>query len=199
MPEASQYCTRNSLRNGIECAITMPSVLSRACATSISIYRQVLPESMMAGNISVGVAAALTKLPYHHLACQKIWLVLNGFCRKTKKTFRQKVAVLPKNWAWKTCFPVPPAGGRIFLWFVMGQDCCANGQKTSKISRSKPKMNCSPFPFTLAAKKLEMKVKLANDRWCLCGNLLKVLWNATIMLRFDSTLEGLLQNYARYL
>jgi acetyl-CoA acyltransferase len=183
MPEAPNIAREIVLGTGMNVHTDAYSV-SRACATSFQSTVSIA-ESMMAGNISVGIAGGADSTSVSPIGVSKNLGRALVDLQKTK-TLGQKWQVL-KKLGIKDLFPVPPAVAEYSTGLSMGQTA-EQMAKTHHISRQAQDA-LAHRSHTLAAKSWN-EGKLANEVMTAYAEPFKGALERDNNVRFDSKLES---------
>lgn len=183
MPEAPNIAREIVLGTNMNVHTDAFSV-SRACATSFQSTVSIA-ESMMAGNISVGIAGGADSTSVSPIGVSKKLARALVDLQKTK-TLGQKWNVL-KKLGIKDLLPVPPAVAEYSTGLSMGQTA-EQMAKTHNISRVDQDA-LAHRSHTLAAKSWT-DGKLANEVMTAYAEPFKGALERDNNVRFDSTLEG---------
>ncbi len=183
MPEAPNIAREIVLGTGMNVATDAYSV-SRACATSFQSTVSIA-ESMLAGNIQVGVAGGADSTSVSPIGVSKNLARALVDLQKTK-TLGQKWQVL-KKLGLKDLLPVPPAVAEYSTGLSMGQTA-EQMAKTHQISRQ-AQDELAHRSHTLAAKSWT-DGKLANEVMVAYPEPFKAALEQDNNVRFDSKLEG---------
>ncbi|MCF2950356.1 acetyl-CoA C-acyltransferase FadI [Paraglaciecola aquimarina] len=183
MPEAPNIAREIVLGTGMDIKTDAYSV-SRACATSFQSTVSIA-ESMMAGNISVGVAGGADSTSVSPIGVSKKLGRALVDLQKTK-TLGQKWQVL-KKLGLKDLLPVPPAVAEYSTGLSMGQTA-EQMAKTHQISRQDQDA-LAHRSHTLAAQSWT-DGKLANEVMTAYPEPYKAPFEKDNNVRFDSKLEG---------
>ncbi|MGJ8678862.1 acetyl-CoA C-acyltransferase FadI [Paraglaciecola sp.] len=183
MPEAPNIAREIVLGTGMDIKTDAYSV-SRACATSFQSTVSVA-ESMMSGNISVGVAGGADSTSVSPIGVSKKLGRALVDLQKTK-TLGQKWNVL-KKLGLKDLLPVPPAVAEYSTGLSMGQTA-EQMAKTHQISRQDQDA-LAHRSHTLAAQSWT-DGKLANEVMTAYPEPYKAPFEKDNNVRFDSKLEG---------
>jgi acetyl-CoA acyltransferase len=183
MPEAPNIAREIVLGTGMNVHTDAYSV-SRACATSFQSTVNIA-ESMMAGNISVGVAGGADSTSVSPIGVSKKLARALTDLQKTK-TVGQKWQVL-KKLGLKDLMPVPPAVAEYSTGLSMGQTA-EQMAKTHNISRQDQDA-LAHRSHTLAAQSWN-DGKLANEVMTAYAEPFKGALEKDNNVRFDSTIAG---------
>ncbi|WP_158968257.1 acetyl-CoA C-acyltransferase FadI [Paraglaciecola sp. L3A3] len=183
MPEAPNIAREIVLGTGMNVNTDAFSV-SRACATSFQSTVSIA-ESMMAGNISVGVAGGADSTSVSPIGVSKNLARALVDLQKTK-TLGQKWQIL-KKLGIKDLLPVPPAVAEYSTGLSMGQTA-EQMAKTHQISRQEQDA-LAHRSHTLAAQSWT-DGKLANEVMTAYSEPYKAPFEKDNNVRFDSKLEG---------
>jgi acetyl-CoA acyltransferase len=183
MPEAPNIAREIVLGTGMNVQTDAYSV-SRACATSFQSTVSVA-ESMLAGNITVGVAGGADSTSVSPIGVSKKLARALTDLQKTK-TLGQKFQVL-KKLGIKDLMPVPPAVAEYSTGLSMGQTA-EQMAKTHQISR-KEQDALAHRSHSLAAQSWN-DGKLANEVMTAYAEPFKGALEKDNNVRFDSKLEG---------
>jgi len=183
MPEAPNIAREIVLGTGMNVHTDAYSV-SRACATSFQSTVNIA-ESMMAGNISVGVAGGADSTSVSPIGVSKNLARALTDLQKTK-TVGQKWQVL-KKLGLKDLMPVPPAVAEYSTGLSMGQTA-EQMAKTHNISREDQDA-LAHRSHTLAAQSWN-DGKLASEVMTAYAEPFKGALEKDNNVRFDSTIEG---------
>ncbi|MEP0355843.1 acetyl-CoA C-acyltransferase FadI [Paraglaciecola sp.] len=183
MPEAPNIAREIVLGTGMNVQTDAYSV-SRACATSFQSTVSIA-ESMMAGNINVGVAGGADSTSVSPIGVSKTLARALTDLQKTK-TLPQKWNVL-KKLGLKDLLPVPPAVAEYSTGLSMGQTA-EQMAKSHGISR-KEQDALAHRSHSLAAQSWE-EGKLANEVMTAYAEPFKGALEKDNNVRFDSKLEG---------
>jgi acetyl-CoA acyltransferase len=183
MPEAPNIAREIVLGTGMNVYTDAYSV-SRACATSFQSTVNIA-ESMMAGNISVGVAGGADSTSVSPIGVSKKLARALTDLQKTK-TVGQKWQVL-KKLGLKDLMPVPPAVAEYSTGLSMGQTA-EQMAKSHNISRQDQDA-LAHRSHTLAAQSWN-DGKLANEVMTAYAEPFKGALEKDNNVRFDSTIEG---------
>jgi acetyl-CoA acyltransferase len=183
MPEAPNIAREIVLGTGMNIQTDAYSV-SRACATSFQSTVSIA-ESMLAGNISVGVAGGADSTSVSPIGVSKKLGRALVDLQKTK-TMGQKWQVL-KKLGLKDLLPVPPAVAEYSTGLSMGQTA-EQMAKTHQISRQEQDA-LAHRSHTLAAQSWT-EGKLASEVMTAYPEPYKAAFETDNNVRFDSKLEG---------
>lgn len=183
MPEAPNIAREIVLGTGMNVHTDAYSV-SRACATSFQSTVNIA-ESMMAGNIEVGVAGGADSTSVSPIGVSKKLARALVDLQKTK-TLGQKWAVL-KKLGLKDLMPVPPAVAEYSTGLSMGQTA-EQMAKSHGISR-KAQDELAHRSHSLAAESWQAG-KLANEVMTAYAEPYKGALEQDNNIRFDSKIEG---------
>ncbi|MDY6926137.1 MAG: acetyl-CoA C-acyltransferase FadI [Pseudomonadota bacterium] len=183
MPEAPNIAREIVLGTGMNVHTDAYSV-SRACATSFQSTVNIA-ESMMAGNIEVGVAGGADSTSVSPIGVSKKLARALVDLQKTK-TLGQKWAVL-KKLGLKDLLPVPPAVAEYSTGLSMGQTA-EQMAKSHGISR-KAQDELAHRSHSLAAESWQAG-KLANEVMTAYAEPYKGALEQDNNIRFDSKIEG---------
>ncbi|MCV2885600.1 acetyl-CoA C-acyltransferase FadI [Aestuariibacter sp. AA17] len=183
MPEAPNIAREIVLGTGMNVHTDAYSV-SRACATSFQSAVNIA-ESMMAGNIEVGVAGGADSTSVSPIGVSKNLARALVDLQKTK-TLGQKWGVI-KKLGFKDLLPVPPAVAEYSTGLSMGQTA-EQMAKTHQISREEQD-KLAHRSHTLAAKNWE-EGHLASEVMTAYAEPFKGALERDNNVRYDSKLEG---------
>ncbi|WP_339899826.1 acetyl-CoA C-acyltransferase FadI [Paraglaciecola polaris] len=183
MPEAPNIAREIVLGTGMSVHTDAYSV-SRACATSFQSTVNIA-ESMMLGNISVGIAGGADSTSVSPIGVSKNLARALTDLQKTK-TLGQKWSVL-KKLGLKDLLPVPPAVAEYSTGLSMGQTAeqMAKSHNISRVDQDK----LAHRSHSLAAQSWN-EGKLANEVMTAYPAPYKGAFEKDNNVRFDSTLEG---------
>ncbi|WP_218313038.1 acetyl-CoA C-acyltransferase FadI [Alteromonas antoniana] len=183
MPEAPNIAREIVLGTGMNVHTDAYSV-SRACATSFQSTVNIA-ESMMAGNIQVGIAGGADSTSVSPIGVSKNLARALVDLQKAK-TLGQKWNIF-KRLGFKDLLPVPPAVAEYSTGLSMGQTA-EQMAKTHEISREEQD-KLAHRSHTLAAKSWE-EGKLDNEVMTAYAEPFKGALEKDNNVRFDSSLEG---------
>ena len=183
MPEAPNIAREIVLGTGMSVHTDAYSV-SRACATSFQSTVNIA-ESMMAGNIEVGVAGGADSTSVSPIGVSKNLARALVDLQKTK-TLGQKLGVL-RRLSFKDLMPVPPAVAEYSTGLSMGQTA-EQMAKSHHIARA-DQDKLAHRSHSLAAQSWEAG-KLDNEVMTAYAEPYKGALSRDNNVRFDSTLEG---------
>ncbi|WP_100641984.1 acetyl-CoA C-acyltransferase FadI [Alteromonas facilis] len=183
MPEAPNIAREIVLGTNMPVSTDAYSV-SRACATSFQSTVNIA-ESMLAGNISVGVAGGADSTSVSPIGVSKNLARALVDLQKTK-TLGQKLSIF-RRLSLRDLAPVPPAVAEYSTGLSMGQTA-EQMAKTHGITRQ-AQDELAHRSHTLAAQSWE-EGKLANEVMTAYAEPFKGALERDNNVRFDSTLEG---------